>query len=196
MNLCIPYDFPTQLEVRCCRCGRRALFDEPFEFYSGSKGKPTKWVPGSGHQEVDLTGRSYHRWGNSFVVEKFPHVLPWVKPERGGGYTRREGVVRCTGCHTVYVHDLDWPSDAYYQWSVRGLTFWAWSTEHARVLLEFISSAEREASRFPFYRRSLERLPQPVISAKNRDLVVRHLRRALEAEGVELPPPISGSSRP
>jgi hypothetical protein len=194
MSLCIPYGFPSQLEIRCTRCKKRALFDEPFEFFPKIKSKPRQHLPDGESEEVDLTERSYHRWGGWFVLEKFPNVLPWTTPKYGGGYSRKQGVVRCENCHAVYVHDMDWPGDAYYQWNVRGIIFWAWSTEHARVLLQFLSGTDRDASKLGCYRRSLERLPQAVISAKNRDLVVRHLRRALEAEGVELPPVAAGGS--
>jgi hypothetical protein len=176
------------MEIRCRRCGGRGLFEEPFEFYPERHGKPRVRLPEGGSQEIDLTGRVTHRWGGWIVVERFSSVLSWSTPQPGTGGGAWTGVVRCTGCHAVYVHDLEWPADAYYQWNVRGVTFWAWSTEHTSILLEFLASTDRDASRFGLYRRSLDKLPQAVIAAKNRDLVVRHLRRALEAEGVELPP--------
>jgi hypothetical protein len=172
---------PEQFTIRCPRCGGRAIFDEPFEFYAERKGVP------------DSKGRPIYRWGGWYVVEKYPAILPWAPPRGSGqflssrsgkdtgGYTPHEkGVVRCLRCHHVAVHALSWPNDAYYHWDIRGFTLWAWSREHDQILLEYLGGTERDPRKYPGWK--LGKLPQQVISAKVRDTVVKQISRTLLAE--------------
>jgi len=71
------------------------------------------------------------------------------------------------------------PDDAFYRWIIRGVTCWAWSRDHADILLQFLRSADRDPLRYPHYRRSLQRLPRTVLLAKNRDVVVKAITRSL-----------------
>jgi hypothetical protein len=89
-------------------------------------------------------------------------------------------VIRCTDCHLVGLHDLEWPADAFYQWHVHGVPLWAWSEEHARVLMDYIASGDRNPDKYPYYAGLLRKLPAAVTVAKARDDVVHHIRRSLE----------------
>jgi hypothetical protein len=174
---------PDELDVRCPRCQARALFDDPFEYFGARHGKPVKQVyDAASHkwrrEEVDLSGFSVKTSDGGFVVEKHPGVAPWgsaLNSDDG----RMIGVVKCSGCHSVFTHALDWPEDAFYRWEIRGVTLWAWSRDHALALLEFIKSDNRDARQYPSFERSLERLPKTVLLAKNRDLAVREISRTL-----------------
>lgn len=143
--------FPEQCAVRCPRCQGRAIVDEPFAFFIASEGMP------------DTGGRPCHRWGGWYVVEKYPALLPWKSPrgseqalstansrrETGHYVPRHTGIVKCTRCHLVAIHLVRWPDDAFYQWEIRGVTLWAWSREHAHVLLTYLAGSERHLALFP-----------------------------------------------
>jgi hypothetical protein len=180
------------LDILCPRCGERATFDEAFEFL-------TRRSP------IDpATVAGLHRWGGWYVREKYPSIMPWVAPSGSdqflyagpeklteGFRLRDQGVVRCSRCHLVSPHVLRWPRDAYFQWNVRGQRLWAFDAENARVLLHYIESVQRAPARYHGYRRSLERLPAVVLSAKNRSEVVRKIRASLEAAGEQSHTPSS-----
>ncbi|HYJ79628.1 MAG TPA: hypothetical protein VEW03_08520 [Longimicrobiaceae bacterium] len=185
------------IEIRCPRCGGRAEFDEPFQFLTAKNVKTT------GTAE---TG-TLHRWGGWYVREKYPTLFPWRPPRSGqralwrgasarcdpGGYRLlHHGVVRCAGCHGVPTHRLAWPDDAYFRWSLRGRTLWAWDAEHARVLLHYVESTLRDSGRYGGgYRRSLEKLPAVFLAARNRAPVGSRIRRTLAAAGItSLDPPL------
>jgi hypothetical protein len=132
----LPPDPRDPLEIRCPRCGGRATWEEPFAFVA-----PRDVAPEERERLV--------RWGNRLVREKFPSVIRWTKPERGQGHAyRQRGVVRCHACHAVVLHRLDWPEDALFRWSVRGVTLYAWDEEHARVLLDYIGATLRDPNRY------------------------------------------------
>jgi hypothetical protein len=157
--------------VCCPKCGGRALLDEPFAFY------PPGIIP------AQLVAQA-HTWGQRLVVEKYPSVVKWPHLERGQGYVHKRGVVKCLGCHHIEAHDIAWPDEAYYKWDIRGQTLWACNREHAQVLLDFLGSKGRDASRHPGYVRSLRKLPKEFISAKVRDDIVKAISRTLESESV------------
>jgi len=175
-------------EVRCPRCGGRACFDEAFRFLSRRTVDPAHPEP-------------VHRWGGWLVQEKYPSVMSWKAPRGSGQFLylgctqlpdgfrlRHRGVVRCGECHRVAAHVLRWPDDAFFQWDVRGTRLWALNAEHARALLQYVGSARRDPARYPDFRHSLRKLPAVVLAAKNRDLVVRKIRRTLDEVGETEPP--------
>jgi hypothetical protein len=177
--------WPEQFDVRCPQCGGHAVFDEPFLFYARRD-----QVPESEH-------RPFHQWGGWFVIEKYPSLMPWIaprgsgqslaftKPREGSGYyaMHHRGVIRCGACHQANVHELKWPDDAFYQWEIRGEILWAWSTEHARVLLAYIGGQQRDPAKFPAYSRQLRRLPKKFLSAKMRELIVKRISSVLGDAG-------------
>jgi len=156
--------------VHCRKCGELATLDTPFEFYRAREGLP------------ESETRPAHRWNGWLVVEKHPLIAKWVAPEDGQSYDRPLGVVLCSSCYAKYAYEVSWPADAYFQWDIRGHILWAYNREHARVLLEFIGSKERDEMRYPRYRDSLRKLPSELISAKVRDDVIKAIKRTLATE--------------
>jgi hypothetical protein len=154
--------------VRCRVCGGRAVLDAPFEFFSARDGLP------------EGEDRPAHHWNGWLVIEKHPSTARWIEPAPGQDYSQFLGVARCAMCHAQYAYEVLWPADAYYQWNIRGHTLWAYNRDHARALLEFITSKERDETRFPLYSRSLRKLPTEFITAKVRDDIVKAISRTLE----------------
>lgn len=168
----MPYD------VRCPRCTARATWDTAFETVPTRRGQP---IP-------DDDPRPVHQWGSWFLRERYPAVHPWRAPRgRTPAYMIQGefGVVRCPECHHVAAGPLCWPRDAYFQWEIRGVRLWAQDAEHARVLLDYVGSQLRDPWKYGGeYARSLQRLPAPVLAARNRALVVRRIAERLRAAAV------------
>jgi hypothetical protein len=93
---------------------------------------------------------------------------------------RRQGTIRCPACGLEARHRLTWPDDAFFQWRVRNSLLWAWSADHARVLLAYLGSRQRDPAQFPGYEVSLEQLPPAVIAAHARARVVKQIAKTLE----------------
>ena len=173
-----------RLEIRCPRCGGRAVWEEPFAFV----------------HPRDIAADERERlapWGGRLVREKFPSVVRWMPPGKGQGWLHHHrGVARCGACHAVVLHELRWPEDAYFQWSVRGVTLYAWHEEHARVLLDYIGSTLRDPNRYgEGYRKGLQRLPAEVLDGHVRERVAAQIAETLRANGIPIaPPPLA--SRP
>ncbi len=102
---------------------------------------------------------------------------------------RRQGTIRCPACGREAAHRLTWPDDAYFQWPIRGSLLWAWSADHARVLLAYLGSLQRDPTQFPGYEVSLEQLPKAVITAKARAQVVKQIALTLAKEPTPTPNP-------
>jgi hypothetical protein len=79
----------------------------------------------------------------------------------------------------VAPHALSWSNDAYYRWEIRGRTLWAFNWEHARTLLDYLASKDREPSRFGKFGYYLRKLPKEIIVARSRDEVVRAISDTL-----------------
>jgi hypothetical protein len=171
----IPFDY---FEIRCPRCGGRAVWEEPFILvYPGE-------IPPEEREGLIP-------WGTRLVYEKFPSVIRWTPPPRGEGYQHHQrGVVRCMACHAVMVRRLEWPKDALFQWSVRGVTLYARDDEHARVLLHYIGSTLRDPNRYgEYYRYGLQRLPREVLDGHARERLSKQIAASLRAHGIPLDPP-------
>lgn len=160
-----------QLEIICPRCAAHAVFREPYAFHSGD-----------GAETV-------HRWGNWHVVERYPELLPWRAPagsnnqyltygeSDGDGYALfKEGVVECKACAASFVHALAWPTDAWWQWSIRGQMLWAWDRAHAEQILTYVRAADRPPR--PIHG-PLGSLPTHFLTAKIRPTVVKVMTRKL-----------------
>ena len=162
------------VDVRCPHCAGHACFREPFEFRSVA--------PANGPA---------HRWGGWYVVERYPHIFPWVAPRGsssqyltdgandGQGYPLlHRGVVECEACKQQSVHVLAWPEDAWWQWSIRGKMLWAWDRQHAEQILRYVRATDRppRSTSGP-----IGSLPSHFLSAKVRDAVVKAIERKLAA---------------
>ena len=114
---------------------------------------------------------------------------PIVKEvKRGGGIHHElidapgtfDGDLFCHRCGLNRRETIHWPQDAYWLFDVRGKVLWAWSREHAEILLDFIESKNRKKSRYRGYISSLLHLPKFFQKAKNRGIVSKVIRNALE----------------
>lgn len=165
------------IDIKCPNCGNLAKFEEPFEFWSKIEANADD-------------NRPTHRWGGWTVVERFPSQVSWKPPSsscqylRGGGNTGKggyplltNGLVQCQSCHVNNKHVLCWPSDAYWQWSIRGELLWAWDKDHAQLILNYVKTRMRP-SRQSY---SLRYIPTHFLSAKVRDLVVQKMERSINA---------------
>ncbi|KAF7786189.1 hypothetical protein PRUB_a0670 [Pseudoalteromonas rubra] len=163
------------IDIKCPDCGELAKFEEPFEFLSKKVAPPDATKP-------------THQWGGWTVLERFPSQVSWKVPSgssqylRGGGDASKggypllmNGLAQCSHCYSNRKHKLNWPSDAYWQWEVRGELLWAWDKEHAQVILNFV----KETSRPSRHSYSLKYIPSHFLSAKARDLVVKKMERSI-----------------
>ena len=164
-------------DIKCPSCSGLATFHEPFEFHSSKT-----WVS---------DGRPEHRWGSWVVVEKFPGTMTWEAPKTsrhflehwsgessGSGYrVLAKGVSVCGDCHTTRRHELNWPQDAYWTFTVRGKTLWAWDREHVERIRDFVSQKIRPSRRSP----ELRYIPSHFFLSKNRKDLLARLDRALAA---------------
>jgi len=90
------------------------------------------------------------------------------------------GLCQCDHCVARFDHALQWPHDAYWRTSVRGYDLWAHSRAEVAALIQFVGAKDRDLFHFPEHAYFLRRFPKPLLSAKKRDEVVKHLARLLE----------------
>jgi hypothetical protein len=110
-------------------------------------------------------------------------IMTPAAARRAGYHVMRQiGVVHCPRCHLAASHHLNWPQDAFFQWIIRGHLLWAWSEEHARVLLAFLGGNDRDATKYPLYTQSLLNLPKQLITRKVRPLIVTRITQTLADE--------------
>lgn len=166
----LPFDIP------CPDCGGCAQLEDAFEFATG----------GPGEQRA-----GWHSWGGWIVREKFPSLVRWkpprgsdqvlVRANRSGGRADKgyrlmsKGVRRCA-CGGIGVHELSWPSDAFWRWSIRGQTLWAYNRDHAEALLNYIGGDGPGRPMAP----GTARVPTHFLRAKVRKEVVTQITRTLE----------------
>lgn len=163
-----------QVTVKCPRCGACAQFHEPFAFLRAAPTCQTAIV-----------------WGGWFVVERYPDVLPWQAPkgrsgqhlvhggDDGRGYAvLHRGVVDCRACMARFVHELTWPDDLWWQWSIRGHLLWACDRAQALQILDYVRATDRPARSI---HGPIGSLPSVFLSAKMRGAVVKAMEKTLAA---------------
>lgn len=99
--------------------------------------------------------------------------------EHGYQYRDENGNCTCTSCGYSKSHVLTWPDDAYFRIDIDGLTLWAWSRDHARVIRDFVESTSRNVSAYPCYTLSLLHLPNKVLKKTARQLVIKRINHML-----------------
>ena len=114
---------------------------------------------------------------------------PIVRSKQVGGATHYEAVgepgvfegdVSCLNCGFTGRVEVHWYQDAYWKCDVKGKTLWAWSLEHAKVLLDYIKSSERDEKAYPGYLSSLLHLPTHFKLTKNREASVKSLSQLID----------------
>ncbi|KMT63733.1 hypothetical protein [Catenovulum maritimum] len=161
------------IDIKCTSCGGLAKFEEPFLFIDPKK------IP----DDIE-----YKLWGGWGIIEKFPSDVKWVAPSgssqylRGGGDNGQGGyplltfgLIQCGSCHKNIKHKLNWPSDAYWQWSVKGEILWAWDRSHANQILKYIEANIRPSRKCY----SLKYIPTHFLSSKVKSGVVKQMVRSL-----------------
>lgn len=87
--------------------------------------------------------------------------------------------INCIHCGYTNEKHVSWPKDAYWTFDIKGDMLWAWSKGHAEAILEYIISKDREQS--SEYGSSLYHIPKHFKLAKNRDTVVRKIKKRLKS---------------
>lgn len=85
--------------------------------------------------------------------------------------------LNCLHCGYNKEQQIKWPRDAYWTFDIKGEILWAWSKEHSEAILEHINSKEREQS--SKYGSSFYHIPKHFKLAKNRDAVVRKIKKVI-----------------
>lgn len=88
------------------------------------------------------------------------------------------GLLRCHHCYHQAKYHLSWPQDAYWQWTIRGKTLWAWDRAHALQIYNFIKSPLRPSTARATP--GLRHIPSHFLSAKVRDEVIKKMDRDLQ----------------
>ncbi len=93
------------------------------------------------------------------------------------------GSAICCACGYRKKHQLDWPADAFFQIQYRREVLWAFDTESALELLDFIASKDRsrEDSKWKAF---LRHIPSHFLKKEARETVIKKLRRLLQNAGV------------
>ena len=94
--------------------------------------------------------------------------------EKNGEFVAK---LNCTHCGFNKEHQIIWPKDAYWKFNIKGEVLWAWSIDHSKGILEYIISKDREQS--SKYGSSFYHIPKHFKLAKNRDAVVKKIRKAI-----------------
>jgi hypothetical protein len=90
-----------------------------------------------------------------------------------------EADISCLNCGFSGRKTIHWPRDAFWKCQVKGKILWAFSLEHANVLLEFIQSSNRNYHDHTGYLASLLHLPKHFKLAKNRKSAVISIKRLI-----------------
>lgn len=131
-----------------------------------------RWAPGDAPPE----------WRGWIVLEHDPALFRWKKPPRGYKGTD-EGVIACSRCVGRRAHVLRWPDDAYYRFDLPQGQLWAWDRAGAEALVDFIASAERDPGAHRGHFLFLRHVPKAFLGAKDREMIVRRIRRELARRG-------------
>ncbi len=83
--------------------------------------------------------------------------IRWERLNKPGIF---KGDISCLKCGIQSSRLIEWPIDAFWTFSVKGKTLWAWNLEHTKVLLDFLNSKERNQKEYPGYFSALLHLPK------------------------------------
>lgn len=89
--------------------------------------------------------------------------------------------VHCKKCGYVKEKLINWERDAYWKFEIKGNVLWAWNIEHAQAILEFIALKDRKQLTSK-YALSFLHIPEFFKLAKNREHVIKKIKRALNSK--------------
>jgi hypothetical protein len=187
---------PSELDVRCPRCQRRAQFRSAevwrvelkayveyfrsctyfeyrqFEGPVGGTWHGAVHYPGlHGDPSTELENLpSGYETGNLNVSKNLWRVK-----------SKDIGSIRCGNCLLKKKHNLNWPSDAYYSLSYRHKILWAFDRASASELYDFIMSKTRKLSKYRFSSFLLH-VPAVFKTQKAREHVGNQLFRLLASD--------------
>lgn len=163
-----------EMSIRCPACGAEAIFKFAFSPLSGFTGPP-------GIGRLPRNPKAYRTDKGEFdALVNYPDLVPWVSTDRSIGYhINQSGVCTCPTCGCRKAHKLNWPEEAYLACEIKGERLWAWDREYLKALIDYIASKNRKPERYEnvYF---LRHIPTTFLLARNRDEVVRKLRRLLE----------------
>ena len=116
-------------------------------------------------------GRRLQEARAEFLTHGVPSGQGYPLLHRGGG----RGM---PALPNPFLHTLDWPADAWWQWAIREKMLWAWHRRHAEQILAYVRATARPSR--PTHG-PLRIIPTHFLSAKVRDAVVKAMEKKLQA---------------
>ena len=192
----LPYEWlpiPHTIDVCCPECGSHARFEFPtqvpiagkgsLEYFEESKVFEVVLVKNSVGQSMPYAQYYPGLHGHSLsALKDLPdgyNLSDWEQPDQlTDNRQDQTGTLLCSHCSLRRKHELNWPSDAFYQVPYKGSILWAFNRDIAEEILAFIESKDRNFKKFN-YRIYLMRIPSLFLSAKARDTIVRKLSARL-----------------
>ena len=112
---------------------------------------------------------------------KVSEVYNGIKMEYNSGKISKDfkAELNCKNCGYRKEKVLNWKKDVYWKFEIKGKVLWAWNLEHSLAILEYIDSKERKQIGGK-YSSSLLHIPEFFKLAKNREIVVKKIRKQTE----------------
>lgn len=167
---------PDEMSIRCPACDSEAIFKFAFKPMIGL-------ITGPGMERLPQNPNAYvTNEGGFTALVNYPDLVPWEPTDRSIGYhVNQWGVCTCPTCGYRKKHELRWPEEAYFVCEVKGEQLWAWDRKYVQILIDYIASKERKPKQHGSMLFLLH-IPTTFLLAKNRDEVLKKLRRLLEPE--------------
>lgn len=184
--------------IRCIECGGEARFvrasrteikRKDIEYFK--KNKNFEYVRTDVKRDGFFSHNRHHgAWFYRELGYRIPANLPdgyhegcWRVPkyyyERYGRNAGVRGSHICLSCGKRCKHNLDWPSDAFFQIEYAGQTLWAYHRDYLLALIEFLKSEDR-AYNGRDYGYLLRKVPTHFKTAKARKTVIPKLEKLLQ----------------
>ena len=180
---------PHTVNIKCPGCEANAIFEFAEVVKIKLKGDVPFFQESPLFDYEILEDSCGHRWhaaiyysglhgGSVAAISNLPEgyePCDWEHSEylyRGQGLDM--GAVTCSKCSLMRRHILNWPQEAYYSINYKGQQLWAFNTESAQELLNYISSSNREVGDYK-WRNLLLHVPTIFKKYKAREHVVKKL---------------------
>ena len=113
------------------------------------------------------------------IGTEVPNSIKGIRYKPEGLPTEFKCKISCTNCGYQKENVISWPKDAYWTFEIKGKVLWAWSIDHAKVILEYIRSGNRQEFQ-KGYGFSLLHLPKHFKRAKNREASIKAIQRGIK----------------